>query len=133
MQKWEIDLNFRKDLYNAYKAIDLKKLDETQSRYMEKILLSFKLNGLNLSDQKQKKIKSLTQELAKLTTEFSENIKNAKANFTFKLEDLSGVPESYFHKLILHYSYIHLSNFWHNILLYKVNLHGKLSILYIFY
>ncbi|MCH2535572.1 MAG: Zn-dependent oligopeptidase [Bdellovibrionales bacterium] len=98
LQKWEIDLSFRKDLYKAYTSVDLKKLNDTQKRYMEKILLGFKMNGLHLSDKKQNEIKKITQELAKLTTEFGENIKNAKAEFTFTKEEIKGVPESYLKK-----------------------------------
>lgn len=98
LQKWEIDLSFRKDIYQAYKSIKLKGLNDTQKRYMDKILLSFKLNGLHLSDKKQQQVKSLTQELAKLTTEFGENIKNATAKMNFTKDELAGVPESYLKK-----------------------------------
>nr|WP_281635710.1 M3 family metallopeptidase [Flavobacterium marginilacus] len=67
-------------LYNRFKAIDLNKLKGEDKRLTEYYLQQFELNGANLSDANKEKLKKINEELATLSTLFSNKLLLARKN-----------------------------------------------------
>ncbi len=97
LQQWAIGLDYREDVYAAVRAYanthpvltgqDLKIFDET--------LRDYRRAGLDLPPAGRKEIEGLRQELAKLETDFANNINQARAPLVFTKAELAGVPESF--------------------------------------
>ncbi|MBF4470040.1 M3 family metallopeptidase [Flavobacterium sp. HJJ] len=67
-------------LYNRFKAIDLNKLKGEDKRLTEYYLQQFELNGANLSEENKEKLKKINEELATLSTLFSNKLLLARKN-----------------------------------------------------
>lgn len=72
-------------------------LDAQQLRLVEKYFQDFERNGANLSVEDQTKLRTLNEELSKLSVKFGENLL-AESNKNFRMvvenkEDLAGLPE----------------------------------------
>ena len=97
LQQWAIGLDYREDVYAAVKAYaqtgpaltgeDRKIFDET--------LRDYRRAGLDLPPAGRKEVEGLRQELAKLETDFANNINQARAPLVFTKAELAGVPESF--------------------------------------
>lgn len=71
-------------------------LTAPQKKALEHSLRDFKLAGVALDSDKKKQYQKLTQQLAELTTKFSENVMDATDAWTYHTEDqneLAGLPE----------------------------------------
>lgn len=88
-------------LYNAYKAIAESKeydtLDTAQKKLIDNALRDFRLSGVALEPDKQKRFKQIEQKLSQLCSQFSDNLLDATNAWTKQVnneEDLNGLPES---------------------------------------
>lgn len=71
-------------------------LNEEQKRLLTETYRSFVRNGASLNDSKKARIRDLDQELAKLTTQFKENVQEASNQFLHFVtdeKDLAGLPD----------------------------------------
>ena len=94
------NISLNPELFARIKAIYEKRnelsLDAEQLRVIEKYYQDFVRGGANLSIEDQEKLRSLNEELSKLSLQFGENLL-AETNRNFKLvidseEDLAGLP-----------------------------------------
>jgi len=97
---WFVGIDYREDVYKSIKAFaetnpqltgeDKKLLDETMRDYRRA--------GLALGSEKRKEVEQLRKQLAKLGTDFSTNIANAKRAVVFTKAELEGIQEDFFTK-----------------------------------
>jgi len=87
-------------LFEKYKALRASRGFETLSRAQRKFvdneIRDFRLSGAELSEESKKRFALIQEELAHLSTRFSENVLDATNAFVLYVEDrseLSGIPE----------------------------------------
>lgn len=84
--------------YKKIKASELfNSLSQAQKTAIEHALRSFKLSGIDLPEEQQKRYGEIKAELSKLTSQFSNNVLDATQGWFFHTEDkndLAGLPES---------------------------------------
>lgn len=88
-------------LCEAYQALkdsaEFSTLTQAQQTTIEHALRDFKLSGIDLPEDKQKRYGEIQAELSQLTSKFSNNVLDATQGWhyhTDKVEDLTGLPES---------------------------------------
>lgn len=72
-------------------------LDSEQHRIIEETVKDFKLRGIDLDKEKKDEIKTINKTLAKLSNDFSNNIVDDEANYSFLItdfEDIKDLPET---------------------------------------
>jgi thimet oligopeptidase len=102
VQQWLVGVTYREDVYKAVKAFaevfeaggrgalageDLKLYRDTMRDYRRA--------GLHLEKATRDEVEALQKELARLSTDFTRSIGEAKAVVTFAPEELAGVPEAF--------------------------------------
>lgn len=86
-------------LYAAVKAVSETEqtLESSQKHALARSLLSFRLSGVALAEDKKQRYREISQQLSSLSSKFSDNILDA-TNAWFKQisnpEELKGIPES---------------------------------------
>lgn len=87
-------------IHAAYKNLNKRTdLDEAQRRIVNASVISGQHSGVDLPADKQKEFNKISPELAKITTQFSNNVLDSTKEFGFMIEDkkhLKGVPDSFF-------------------------------------
>jgi thimet oligopeptidase len=97
LSEYFVTILTRKDLYDVLKTAKpiagLRGAEKkAQSRLIEKTLLAFEQNGLKLPAEGAKKLKDLKTEIAKLQSEFSDNLNADNSTVEFEAAALDGVP-----------------------------------------
>ncbi len=94
------NLSQDESLYNKYQSLKdseaFKSLTSSQKRIIDNVLRDFKLGGAELNETDKKKFKTIQEKLAKLSTQFEENILDATNEFSIfvdHLDELAGIPE----------------------------------------
>ncbi|HEY7772068.1 MAG TPA: M3 family metallopeptidase, partial [Marinagarivorans sp.] len=94
-------LGQNKALCRAYQTIkdsdEFSALTQAQQTAIEHALRDFKLSGIDLPDDKQKRYGDIQAELSQLTSKFSNNVLDATQGWHYHTEnadDLAGLPES---------------------------------------
>lgn len=94
------DLSQDERLYQKFKQIqssdDFASLSATQQKIINNEVRDFKLGGAELPDDKKARYKAISQELSKLSSQFSDNVLDATNEFSHLVTDeaaLSGLPE----------------------------------------
>ena len=87
-------------LYKKYQSLKdsevFKSLTSSQKRIIDNVLREFKLGGAELHETDKKRFKVIQEKLAKLSTQFEENILDATNEFSIfvgHLDELTGIPE----------------------------------------
>jgi len=85
-------------LFRAYRAVAAQEhLDRAQRKLLENALRDFHLSGVDLPPEQKTRYKAISQELAQLTSTYSENVLDATNAWSKHIEDparLAGLPES---------------------------------------
>jgi oligopeptidase A len=94
------NLSQDESLYKKYQSLKnselFNSLTPSQKRIIENVLREFKLGGAELNEKDKKKFKVIQEKLAKLSTQFEENILDATNEFSIfvdHLDELRGIPE----------------------------------------
>ena len=89
------------ELWNALKAFgeteEAKALDPARARYLSQTVDDFRRHGADLSDEDKERLRTLSIELSKITTTFSQNLLDATNDFEVIISDrgrLEGLPQS---------------------------------------
>lgn len=94
----------RDDIYEAFKYIkENDTLDTSQERYLDKVLLSFKLSGIGLNDDDKKRIGHINSRLSELSSNFSNKILNDTKDFKLVVDNKDDVLEFDDSELERHY------------------------------
>ena len=87
-------------LYKKYQSLKdgeiFKSLTPSQKRIIDNVLREFKLGGAELNESEKSRFKAIQEKLAKLSTQFEENILDATNEFSIFVSDandLQGIPE----------------------------------------
>jgi len=87
-------------LYKKYQSLKdgeiFKSLTPSQKRIIDNVLREFKLGGAELNELEKSRFKAIQEKLAKLSTQFEENILDATNEFYIFVadaDDLQGIPE----------------------------------------
>ena len=99
LTKFSLEKKLNKDYFNriegVYNSTDKTKLTSEEARLLEDVYKGFLKGGIKLPENEQIILKEYTEELAKLSQEFGENVLNATNEFQFFIEneqDLDGLP-----------------------------------------
>lgn len=98
IDEFNIEISMREDLFKVAKAVAEKKetLPEEEARFLKKVLLEFKHNGLFLeSESARSELKRKRQRLADLCTDFSKNMNEDKTELIFTPQELEGATEDF--------------------------------------
>ena len=97
ISSWAITLDYREDLYRAIKAYaDTKpELTGEDKLLFDEILRDYRRAGLELPADKRADVERIRKELTQLTTDYSNNVNQARAPLDLTAEELAGVPESF--------------------------------------
>ncbi|MFM8232582.1 MAG: M3 family metallopeptidase [Candidatus Methylopumilus sp.] len=100
LTKFYTNLSQDESLYKKYQSLKnsevFNSLTPSQKRIIENVLREFKLGGAELNEKDKKKFKVIQEKLAKLSTQFEENILDATNEFSIFVDDLDelrGIPE----------------------------------------
>lgn len=101
LSEYSTAMGQNKDLYQAYKSIkesaEFANLSQAQKKTIENELRGFKLSGIALPAEKQKRFAEIKARLSELSSQFSNNVLDATMSWTKHITDkadLAGVPES---------------------------------------
>ncbi len=101
-ESWSIEQSMRKDIYAKYKYYadnfyhnESENLTQEQKSYFDDLMIGYKINGMELSDDKFNRVKIIKQTISELCSQFSMNLGNE--NFTEYVSEnfLLGLPEKY--------------------------------------
>jgi oligopeptidase A len=99
LSDYHTEMGQNQALYEAVKAIveTEQQLDVSQQHALQRSLLSFRLSGVALDEDKKQRYREISQQLSSLSSKYSDNILDA-TNAWFKqitqLDALAGIPES---------------------------------------
>ncbi|HTC42586.1 MAG TPA: M3 family metallopeptidase, partial [Candidatus Acidoferrales bacterium] len=83
-------------IYHALADLDVSKADAATQYYVKRTLLEFRLAGVDKDGATRARIQALSDELAKLGTEFERNIQDSQIKVTVKNRaELNGLPDDY--------------------------------------
>ena len=101
LSDYATELGQNKQLFKAYEFIanrdDFNELSTAQQKVVSNALRDFRLSGIDLAPDKQKRYREIQQELSRLQTRFEENLMDATQAWSRLVTDekeLAGLPES---------------------------------------
>ncbi|PVV00158.1 hypothetical protein BB559_000078 [Furculomyces boomerangus] len=101
LEEFDIECRMRKDVYRVVKALfDAKEkwsdLSSEDKRLLTKTELSYRRDGLNLSQEDSDKLMVLKKRISELSILYGRNISEGDAEALFTKEELEGLPEDFF-------------------------------------
>jgi len=87
-----VDIFADKELYKKLKKA--KAITKMQKKLFKKLITQFEQNGMALSDEKLKELKTLQEKLNSLQTTFSQNYNNNNLKAVFTKKELQGISKS---------------------------------------
>lgn len=84
-------------MYARLEALSKLELTVPQRRIVDKLLHSFRMNGVALEPEKRERVAAINKELSELYTTFSNNLLHDEEGYRTELgpDDLAGLPESW--------------------------------------
>jgi len=90
------DFSLSRLIFDQLQAIDINAVDAATRRFLEKLLLSFRLSGVDKDEAIRARIKQLNDEITAVGQEFDNNIRDAVAYLELQSAgQLAGLPEDY--------------------------------------
>lgn len=96
LSAYEASVSHNQALYQALASIDTSTINPTQQKIMTDTLRNFKLAGVALAPEKQKRFEAINTRLAELSNQFETHILDAVEAYTLPIADekrLAGLPE----------------------------------------
>jgi len=96
MSKVTTDMNLSRPLYDAVSRLDVADSDDATRFSVEKLLLAFRLSGVDLDDAGRQRVRELNDEIIVVGQEFDRNIReDVRTLEVDSAADLAGLPEDY--------------------------------------
>ncbi|KAB7507201.1 Thimet oligopeptidase [Armadillidium nasatum] len=99
LEEFDVEMSMRKDVFDRIVAFKEKEglsdLNDEQKRFIEKLILAGKRNGLHLSEEKRSKIKEIKTRMSELSIKFENNLNEDNTKLYFTKEELSGMPDDF--------------------------------------
>ncbi len=90
------EISLSRPIYDRFSAVDLGSADADTRRAHEKLMLTFKLSGVDKDEATRERIKQLNDEIFTIGQEFDRNIREAMETMELDSEDrLAGLPQDY--------------------------------------
>ncbi|MFM8316298.1 MAG: M3 family metallopeptidase [Deltaproteobacteria bacterium] len=101
VQQLFVEIYTRSDLFSSFKSAEkqMSSLPEKDKKLFEESLLSFRRNGLDLSEEQRKVFITKKKRLVAIESEFANRLVNETTTLEFSLEELKGLPQSYIESL----------------------------------
>lgn len=93
ISKYQTTLYQNPKLYAQFKK--LKASDPIAQKFLQDILEQFEKTGVQLSAEKQKRLKDIIEESTKLSQDFAKNIRDNPHKVEFTPAEMKGLPDSY--------------------------------------
>ncbi len=96
MSRVQSDFSLSRPIYDHVSAVDTSAADAHTQRFQKKLLLSFRLAGVDKDEATRARIKQLNEEITATGQEFDNNIRDDVAYLELQsAEQLVGLPEDY--------------------------------------
>jgi thimet oligopeptidase len=96
LTKLDTDMSLSRPLFDAVGQIDATDADDATKHSLQKLLLSFRLSGVDKEPAVRERIRELNDEIATIGQEFDRNIREDVRYLELdSVEDLAGLPEDY--------------------------------------
>ena len=102
LELWSIEQSMRKDIYAKYKSyadnsynVESKNLSDEQKSYFTDLMVGYKINGMELSDEKFNRLKEIKKTISELCSQFQMNLGNENFTEYINRDHLNGLPENY--------------------------------------
>ena len=85
------------DLYKTIKDEESESLTQEQNKVLDDTILDFKLSGIDLDEDKKKRLAEISLKLSDLSNRFSQNLLDATNSFEMIItdeKDVEGIPQS---------------------------------------
>ncbi len=90
------DYSLSRPIYDRISAIEVAPSDAQTQRFLEKMLLSFRLSGVDKDDATRARIRELNEEITAVGQKFDNNIRDDVAYLELEsVEQLAGMPDDY--------------------------------------
>ncbi len=103
LEKYEIELGFREDLYQAVtkfaESAAAQALEGESKRLLDQTLRDFNRNGFGLPSEERGRVRELKQRLVELNVAFQRNVDQWDDAILVTRDELSGLPEAYIENL----------------------------------
>jgi len=94
-----VALSLNREVYSALQAVEVSREDAATRYYMERILLGYKLAGVDRDDATRAKVRELADRMTELSMTFSRTVQDDVRRISVEdLEDLAGLPDDYLAK-----------------------------------
>ena len=91
-----VALSLNRDVYQALAAVDVSVEDAATRYYMERVLLGYKLAGVDRDDATREKVRELADRMTELSMAFSRTVQDDVRKITVDdPNDLTGLPQDY--------------------------------------
>ncbi len=96
LTKVTTDMNLSRPLYDAVSRIDPGNVDDATKYSIEKLLLGFRLSGVDKDDATRERIRELNDQIVAIGQEWDRNIRDDVRYMELdSVEELAGLPEDY--------------------------------------
>ena len=102
LSEYSIEQSMRKDLFEKFKyyyynqyQTEKETFTQERIRYVEETMKSYRMNGLELPDEKYERVKELKKQISNMSINFSQNLNNYNKEFILTKEQLVGLTETW--------------------------------------
>ncbi len=88
-------LSLSRPIYDRLAAIDASGADEATALYLTRTLSGFERAGVALGEAERARVQALNEEMAQISTQFADNIANARMVVKVAPEELAGLPQDF--------------------------------------
>ena len=89
-------ISLNQNIYHALASVDVAKADPATRHYMERILLEYRLNGVDKDQATRDKLKKLQDQMTEISLKFSRNVQDDVRQVHVKDKtELDGLPADY--------------------------------------
>jgi Zn-dependent oligopeptidase len=100
LSEYAIEQSMRKDLFEKFKhyyynqyQTEKETFTKERIRYVEEAMKTYRMNGLELPDEKYERVKELKKQISNMSINFSQNLNNYNKEFILTREQLVGLTE----------------------------------------
>src|ERR1700744_2220422 len=91
-----VALSLNRDVYQALAAVDVSAEDAATKYYMERVLLGYRLSGVDKDEATRERIRALADKMTELSMSFSRTVQDDVRKISVDdAEELRGLPEDY--------------------------------------
>jgi len=90
-----VSLSLNQEVYQALASVDVSNEDAATRYYMDRILLGYRLSGVDRDEATRDKVRNLAERMTELSMTFSRTVQDDVRKITVPTADLDGLPADY--------------------------------------